>query len=446
MKNKIFESKVVDYTHDGKGIIKYDGYPLFVKGTIIGEMVETKIVKWKKKYGFGRALSIKEKSLERVVPLCLDYKLCGGCQIQHMSYNEQISFKKKKITNAFAKQKINFDYINIIENENQFNYRNKLSIPLGVADEIYAGLYQENSNNIIKINDCLIQSESINSALKDIVKLLNEYQISIYDKSNNKGYLRQLVIREAISSGDLLIGFVINSKKYNGELDNVIEKMKCISNIKSIVVNFNCEKNNVILGKKSQVVYGDGYIIDNVNGKSFRISLTSFYQVNTIQMNNLYNKAIEMAQLNCNDIVFDAYCGVGTISIYLASNVKKVVGVDIVESSIRDANINMELNKISNIEFICNDVGVFMKKQTNNFDCVFLDPPRKGCSQEFLEDLININPNKVVYISCDVATQARDIRYLIDNGYSISEQCAVDMFSQTHHVENIILLTKVHCK
>lgn len=443
MKNKIFEQKVIDYTHDGKGIVKYNNYPIFVKDCLVDELVAVKIIKWKKKYGFGKLVEVFESSKNRVVPACQFYDKCGGCQLQIMNEIEQINFKKNRIANVFNKQGIQLEKINFLQNDQLFNYRNKLAIPFKKENgKIIAGLYRENSNDIIAIDKCLIQEDLINEVLNNVVVLLNKHQINIYDKEKIKGYLRHLILRST-TNNKILVGFVINSNHYNHELDLVINELVNDQRIESIVVNFNNENTNVILGKKSKVFYGPGYIIDTINGLDFKISLTSFYQVNTKQMINLYNKAITLAELNEDDIVFDAYCGIGTISLFIAKHVKRVVGVDIVESAIEDAKDNQSLNKINNTDFICSDVQDYMKKQDNKFSCVFLDPPRKGCTQVFLDDLIVMKPPKIVYIACDPATQARDIKYLISDGYEIMNQCAIDMFSQTYHVENIISLRRI---
>jgi len=361
-----------------------------------------------------------------------------------MDYDMQKLFKTNMIKNTYAKQKIELEDVEFIANENPFNYRNKLSIPLVKKNGfIEAGLYRENTNDIVAIDSCLIQEERINDLLKLTVELLNDYDISIYDKETLKGYLRQIVIKSSKSNKELLLGFVVNSKKYKNELAGVTEKLINKSKyLKTIVINFNDSNTNVILGKENEVIYGDGYIVDTINNLDFRLSINSFYQVNASQMVNLYNKAIEMADFNDQDIVLDAYCGVGTISCFIASNVNKVIGVDIVKEAIEDANVNKKLNKIDNVQFVCDDVTNFMAENTQTFTKVILDPPRKGATVEFLDGLINMNLKSIVYIACDVATQARDVRYLLDNGYTIKEVCGVDMFSQTYHVESVVLLTR----
>ncbi|MDL2211549.1 23S rRNA (uracil(1939)-C(5))-methyltransferase RlmD [Erysipelotrichaceae bacterium OttesenSCG-928-M19] len=446
MKNKVINAQVVDYTHDGKGIVKYDGAALFVPNCLIDEKLEVKIVKWKKKYGYGKVIKLLSENKNRVQPSCPFYFQCGGCQLQIMNYQEQLNFKNSKIKNVFLKHNITFTNLNIIENKTPLAYRNKLSIPLTTKKgTISAGLYRENSNDIIVIDNCLIQQDSINIVLNEIVSLLNAYNINIYDKFNQQGYLRQIVIRSTYNQDSILIGFVINEIEYHDELKQVIEQLvKNNKKIKTIVINYNNKNTNVILGDNSKVIYGDGYLIDEVNNYLFQISLNSFYQVNALQMNNLYLKAIEMAKLSSEDIVLDAYCGVGTISIYLASKVKKVIGIDIVAQAINDANENKKLNKINNIDFICEDISEYFNHDHTSYDCLFVDPPRKGCSLVFLNDIIKKQPKKIIYIACDPATQARDIRYLIDNGYQIIEQCAVDMFSQTYHIENIISLQLIN--
>lgn len=443
MKNKVFEEQVIDYTHDGKGVVKYDNYPIFVKDTIIGEEVSIKIIKWKKKYGFGRCLDIIKQSPGRVKPKCSYFKRCGGCQLQFMSYPFQKEFKIRKLKNAFSKQGINLEEIEFIENKYPLYYRNKLSIPLTVSDGmISAGLYKENSNDIIPIDQCIIQDDNINELLNKVVNLLNKYQVSTYDKTTNKGYLRQLVMRSSMNTKQVLLGFIVNETKYSNKLVDVIKELEKEKLIKSIVINFNTRKDNVILGDTNHIIYGDGFIQDEINDLKFNISLNSFYQVNTKQMNNLYLKAIEMAKLNKDDRVLDAYCGVGSISCYLSKYVNQVVGVDIVKSAINNALENKVLNNLTHVDFYCDDVNSFLSKNQNKFNVVFLDPPRKGCSEDFLKKLIDMNPHKIVYIACDPATQARDIKKLQEHNYTLENICAVDMFSQTYHIESIAILKK----
>ncbi|MEG0283812.1 MAG: 23S rRNA (uracil(1939)-C(5))-methyltransferase RlmD [Erysipelotrichales bacterium] len=437
------QAQVIDYTHDGKGLIKADGKPYFIKNVIVGEEIDYTITKDKKKYGFARVDNIITKSTNRIDPLCPYFNECGGCQLQYMNYDEQISFKEKKIINAFSKQGITLDKLNVIRSNQEFNYRNKITFSLAKENNIIsAALFKENTNHLINIKHCLIQNDVINNVMNEVVKLLNKYNIDIYNKTKHQGYLRQVVIRCNEDGSEVLIGFIVNSKKYQGDLDNIIDNLIKQEKIKSVVINLNKEKVGPILGNKTKVVYGTGYIIDSLDDMKFKISLNSFYQVNPIQMKNLYTKAVELASISENDLVLDAYCGVGTISSFVAKKAKEVVGVDIVESAIDDANKNMKLNKINNLDFICSDVDDYMNDKKNKFDVVMIDPPRKGCSNSFLESLVTNNPKRIVYISCDVATQARDIKFLLDNDYKLEYIEGVDMFSQTYHVESVALLKK----
>ena len=441
MKNTVIVERVVDYSHDGKGIVKKDGIPIFVKDVLLNELVEVKIIKWKNKFGYGKVLKVIEESLQRIKAPCKYNLQCGGCQLQIMNYQEQLKFKCNKIKNAFNKQKIYFDQIEIIANEQPFNYRNKLAIPLNNNERVYAGLYRENSNDIIEIDNCLIQKEIINTVLNKIIGLLNKYTINIYDKVTHKGFLRQIVIKTSNDEQRVLVVFVVNQSNYQNELDQVIDELvvSC-QKIKGVIINFNSDMTNVILGNENKTVYGRDNIIDIVNDYHFQISTNSFYQVNALQMNELYIKACQMADLQATDIVLDSYCGIGTISLYVSKYVKQVVGVDIVKSAIDDAKKNKQHNSINNVTFVCQDTSIFFNNNNLVFDCLFVDPPRKGCSQKFLDDIVKNRPKKIIYIACDPATQARDIKYLIDNNYVIGGQCAVDMFSQTYHVENIVSL------
>lgn len=442
MKDMIFQTSVVDYTHDGKGVVRYNDIPLFVENVLVDEAVTVEITKLKKRYGFGKVINRVVDSPNRVAPICPVYDKCGGCQIQHLAYQEQVAFKKEKIKNAFYKNAgLILNEIAFISNPSAWAYRNKISIPLQKKDVIELGFYEQKTNNIIAIDTCYLQEDIINQILSKLKALLNARPVSIYDKHPHKGYLRQIVLRSSHSNQQVLLGLVINDKNYHNELDWHIEKITdAFKEIKGVVINFNTSKNNAILGPENLLVYGSSYIIDNFNNLKFAISLNSFYQVNHQQMINLYDKALELANFKQTDIILDAYCGVGTIGMYASKQVAKVIGVDIVDSAIKDAKNNAQINNISNIEFICDDVEKYMIESTDKFDGVILDPPRKGCSLSFLEALIKIKPQKIIYIACDVATQARDVKVLIDHGYQLQDICGVDMFSQTHHVENIVVL------
>lgn len=442
MKDITFQALVTDYTHDGKGVVKYHDMPIFVEGVLIGEEIEVAITKLKKTYGFGKVLKRVLASTSRVVPTCPVYDKCGGCQIQHLAYPEQVAFKKKKIKNAFYKNAgLILNEIDFISNPREWSYRNKISIPLQKKNGIELGFYEQKTNNIISIDKCYIQEDIINQILNKLKELLNERAVSIYDKHLHKGYLRQIILRSSQSNQQVLLGLVINDKQYRGELDWYIEQItNAFSEIKGVIINFNTSKNNAILGSKNLLAHGSSSIIDNINDLKFAISLNSFYQVNHQQMINLYDKVLELANFKKDDIILDAYCGVGTIGMYASKQVGKVIGVDIVDSAIIDAKSNVLLNGITNVKFICDDVEKYMIDSTDKFDGVILDPPRKGCSLSFLETLIKIKPQKIVYIACDVATQARDVKVLVDYGYQVQDVCGVDMFSQTHHVENIVVL------
>ncbi|WP_423364587.1 23S rRNA (uracil(1939)-C(5))-methyltransferase RlmD [Mycoplasma sp. P36-A1] len=441
---KIIDAEVIKYDEKGKGIIIDNNIPITIPNAIVSEKVKVKINKISKKNGYGEIIDILRESKDRVSSKCKYSDKCGGCNLLHMSEMSQKEFKIEKVKEAFNKFDIKIKDISYIKNDNPFGYRNKLSLPLlRVKDKIEVGLYKEYSNEIIPIKECIIQEKIINVLLKSVVDVLNIHNVSVYNQEKQSGYLRQIIIKSSKANNQLLLGFVVNDTKYTNKLDIVIKQLLVDNNnIKSIVINFNDKNTNVILGEKNQIVYGTGYIIDTVNNLDFKISLNSFYQVNANQMNNLYLKAIQMANLNNEDIVLDAYCGVGTISTYISKTVKKVVGVDIVPSAIKDANNNKLINNITNVEFVCSDVNDYMLENHNLFNKIILDPPRKGATKEFLDIVLKMQVNKIVYIACDVNTQARDVAYLIQNGFKVDKVCAVDLFSQTFHIENIVLLTK----
>lgn len=445
MKNEIFKSEVIDYTHDGQAVVKYDDKPIFVKNGVVGEEVEVEITKMNKKYGFGKIINYVSSSSQRAEYSCPYFNQCGGCQIQHLCDDEQATFKQNKIINAYHKYAHLDVKIDDFIEASEVGYRNKLSLPLAINSkkETYAGLYRLNSNEIIRIDKCLIQNDMINDVMDSLVKLINENNISIYSKKSHKGLLRHLVFRYSKQNNELLIGFVINDRRYLNQFEHITnEIVKQYDCIKSVVVNFNYKHDNVILGRKTIPIYGQHYIMDKINDYTFQISLNSFFQVNTYQTSKLINKAIEMANLNENDIVLDAYCGVGSIGINFANSVKKVIGVDNVQEAINDAKLNKSINQIKNIEFECMDVQEYMVTNKNKFSAVVLDPPRKGCSIEFLNAIVDVKPKKIVYISCDVSTQARDVSFLLEQGYVLKNVVGVDMFKHTYHVETIALLER----
>lgn len=427
------------YTHEGHGVVKIDGFPLFVKNMMVNEEAEIIATMVKKNYGFGRVVRLIQSSDQRVTPKCSLAKVCGGCQLQHMSALEQASFKHQKVKDVITRiGKLSVEVEPILSMEYPFSYRNKGQIPVGMQQgQAVCGFYRIHSNEIIDMKTCPIQSDQINIVLEQIRKFIVKYP-SVAKP------MRHLLIKHAFHTNEVMVVFIARK----GEIENLTPFMKDlvheVPNIKSIILNINTRDDNVILGQREIVLYGNRTITDTIHDLSFCISSKSFYQVNPIQTEILYGKVLEFAQLNGTETVLDLYCGVGTISMFLAQKAKQVIGIEIVPQAIEDAKRNVQLNNLTNIEFVCSDVAEYATKlsQSNHFpDVIVVDPPRKGCDQETLDSIVKMQPKKMIYVSCDPATLARDLRILEDNGYYTKKIQPVDMFPQTFHVENVVLLT-----
>lgn len=445
-KNEYIEAKCIDYTHDGQGIVKVDSFPIFVKNMLVNEVGKAKIIKVLKNYAVGRLIEIYETSPYRQVPLCPIFKQCGGCHLQHLSLAGQQNFKTKRVKDTL--ERIGHCHVEVqpcLMMEEPWYYRNKVQVPVGTqGNTIVTGFYKQHSNDIVPMDKCYIQNEASNQLINRVRILLQEVQETPYDKVTHQGNIRHILVKYAFTTQQLMLVFITYQKRIK-KIDYLISTLKKeFPHLTTVIQNINSRHDNVILGDEIKVIDGSGYIEDQLLGNTYRISVKSFYQVNPIQVEHLYQKAIDFAELKPTDEVIDAYCGIGTISLSMAQYVQKVYGVEIVEQAIIDAKENAIRNGISNVEFTCQDAGEFMvefAKKNKHIDVVMVDPPRKGCSQIFLDQLITLAPDKVVYISCDVATQARDIACLQEHGY-IADICQpVDMFPQSHHIENIVRLS-----
>lgn len=445
-KNDYFYGECVDLTHDGQGIVKVDNFTYFVKGMLVGETGKLKVIKVLKNYAIARLIELNKVSKYRQEPRCLVFKPCGGCQLQHLNQEGQMLFKTKRVKDCL--ERIGNCYVevnNCLMMEKPWYYRNKVQMPVGIkGDRLVTGFYKQKSNEIIPCNECFIQNKLSNQITNRVKELMEEYKIYPYDKLSHQGNIKHILTKHGYHTNEIMLVLISYLDKINN-IDQLVSKItKEFPMIKTVIQNINHRIDNVILGDKEVVLYGNGYIYDKLLDNKYKISLKSFYQVNAVQVEKLYQKAIEFAGLSSDDIVLDAYCGIGTIAISLSKYVKKVYGVEIVEAAINDAKNNADLNNIKNVEFKCNDAGKYMIELVNNhqhLDVVFVDPPRKGCSAEFLNYLIQARPNKIIYISCDVATQARDIKYLQENGYFVDICQPVDMFPHTTHIENIVRLS-----
>lgn len=449
-KNDLVTVKIEDMSHDGEGVGKLEGFPLFVKDTVIGDVAEVKILKLKKNYGYARLTELKEPSPDRVEPPCPLSRRCGGCQLQAMSYEKQLEFKRNKVQNHLSRIGGLTDVVvlPVIGMESPWRYRNKAQIPVGYDREgrLISGFYAGRTHAIIDQEDCLLGNEK-NSRIMEVVKgFLKENKIAAYQEESHKGLLRHVLIRTAAATGEVMVCLVINGKKFP-QAEKLTEALKAVPGVTSISLNVNMERTNVILGKEQINLYGPGYITDKIGEISYRISPQSFFQVNPAQTRILYETALEYAQLTGSEQVWDLYCGTGTISLFLAQKAAFVRGVEIVPAAVENARDNAELNGIKNAEFFTGRAEEVLPRMVREnqakADVIVVDPPRKGCEESLLETMVNMEPERIVYVSCDSATLARDLKYLSAKGYAVERVQPVDMFPMTVGVETVVMLTKL---
>lgn len=445
-KNKEYIVDIIDNGFEGEGIAKIDGFTIFIPNAIKGEKVKILIVKVLKSHAFGKILDMIDKSDKRVECDCETYKRCGGCNMRHIEYEETLIMKRNSVqalVNKTLKNKIQVK--NTIGMENPLHYRNKAQYPIGMNKENkpVIGVFARRSHDIIPINNCLIQKPISEQIAKFILEYITKNNISVYDEKSGKGIFRHLVIKVGVKTNEIMCILVINAHSFKNENKLVEELVKKFPNIKTIVKNINTKNTNVIMGKKNSILYGDGYIKDILGDYTFKISPQSFYQVNPLQAEKLYNLGVEAAKITKNDIVFDLYCGIGTISLFMAKYAKKVYGVEIVEQAIKDAKENAKNNNIENTEFIAGDTEIVLDDLINNKkiipDVVMVDPPRKGLDNRTIENINKIKPNRVIYISCNPATLIRDLAKFEEN-YEIKSIQPVDMFPFTSNVECVAVL------
>lgn len=447
-KNKEYIVDIIDNGFEGEGIAKIDSFTVFIPNAIKGEKVKVLIVKVLKSHAFGKILDIIDKSDKRVKCDCETYKRCGGCNMRHIEYEETLIMKRNSVqalVNKTLKNKIQVK--NTIGMENPLYYRNKAQYPIGMnkENEPVIGVFARRSHDIIPINNCLIQKPISEQIAKFILEFITKNNISVYDEKSGKGIFRHLVIKVGVKTNEIMCILVINAHSFKNENKLVEELVKNFPNIKTIVKNINTKNTNVIIGKENIVLYGDGYIKDILGDYTFKISPQSFYQVNPLQAEKLYNLGVEAAKITKNDIVFDLYCGIGTISLFMAKYAKKVYGVEIVEQAIKDAKENAKTNNIENTEFIAGDTEIVLDDLINNKkiipDVVMVDPPRKGLDNRTIENINKIKPNRVIYISCNPATLIRDLAKFEEN-YEIKSIQPVDMFPFSSHVECVCVLNR----
>lgn len=451
-KNDEFILEIEDMGVNGEGIGHVDGLALFVKDALIGDTVRVKVMKMQKNYGFARLLEVIAPSADRIAPLCPVARSCGGCQIQEMNYPAQLKFKAKKVKENLERiGKLDFnaenapEFYDCIGMDVPWNYRNKAQFPIGRNKEgkIIAGFYAGRTHSIIECEDCAIGIKENKDILHMVIAHMEKWKIEPYREEDHKGLVRHVLIRKGFTTGEIMVCLILNGKKFPG-LSDLVDNLKKIDGMTSISINVNTEHTNRILGSEVIPVYQEVYITDYIGDVKFRISPLSFYQVNPVQTRKLYGTALDYAELTGEENVFDLYCGVGTISLFLAKKAKHVIGVEIVGQAIEDAKVNAQINHIENAQFYCGaaeEVIPDLYRQGVTADVVVVDPPRKGCDEKLLDTIVNMAPEKVVYVSCDSATLARDLKYLNEHGYVVRKVQPVDMFPMGVHVETVVKLS-----
>ncbi|QGU96193.1 23S rRNA (uracil(1939)-C(5))-methyltransferase RlmD [Clostridium bovifaecis] len=463
-KNKDYEVKISGLGSEGEGIAKIDNYTIFVQGALLGEKVKVKIIKLKKSFAYGKLLEVLEQSDYRTEPVCNIYKQCGGCGLQHLSYSGQLEFKKSRVKDALeriGKLKVcnqlpvacqgelngreeGIVLHDTIGMEEPYRYRNKVQLPVGEENgEIKIGFYALRSHNIIDMSTCHIQDEVGERVVALTKQWMKEHNLKAYNEQKDTGIIRHIMIRRGFNTKEVMVVVVTKTKElpYREEFVRLIKEN--IEEITSIIQNVNNKKTNVILGEENITLFGKDHISDYIGEFKFNISPLSFFQVNPLQTEVLYSKALEYASLTGKEVVFDAYCGTGTISLFLSQKAKKVYGVEVVEQAIENARVNARVNKVNNVEFIVGqseEVIPELIRDGVKADVVVVDPPRKGCERILLEAIAQMKPERVVYVSCDPGTLARDLSILGELGYKTIEVQPVDMFPQTPHVETVCLI------
>ena len=447
-KNDLATVTITDMGHDGEGIGKIDGYTLFVKDTVIGDTAEVKIMKAKKNYAYARLMRLITPSDRRTDPVCPYARQCGGCQIQELKYEEQLRFKEEKIRENLTRiggfSEVPMEPI--IGMENPYHYRNKAQFPVGTDKNgnLITGFYAGRTHTIIHNTRCYLGAEQNEEILNCVLEYMRENKISAYNETTGQGLVRHILIRCGFKTGEWMVCLVINGRRLPAA-EKLAEKLCRIKGMTSITYSVNMERTNVIMGKEIRPVWGKNYITDYIGEIQYQISPLSFFQVNPVQTERLYGTALEYAGLTGKETVWDLYCGIGTISLFLAQKAKMVYGVEIIPQAIEDAERNAGINGIENAQFFVGKAEEVLpekyEKEGVHADVIVVDPPRKGCDEALIRTMVEMQPEKIVYVSCDPATLARDLKRICEGGYEIRRVRGVDMFPETVHVETVVLLS-----
>ncbi|WEV60170.1 23S rRNA (uracil(1939)-C(5))-methyltransferase RlmD [Streptococcaceae bacterium ESL0729] len=449
VKNDIIEAQVIDLTHEGSGVVKIDGYPFFVENTLPGEKIRMRVLKVGKKFGFGRVEEYLTKSADRVEDLNIDYLRTGIADLGHLKYDKQVDFKVKQVKEILKKTAglTDFELNQALAAENATKYRNKAQIPVRrVKGQTETGFFKKGSHDLIPVEDFFIQDGEIDEIVIFVRDLLRRFDLKPYNEINKTGLIRNIMVRRAYNTGEIMVTLITTKKKIF-RVDQIVEKLvEKFPNIVSIMQNVNESSGNGLFGPDYYVLYGRDHIEDTMLGNKYQISAASFYQVNTQMAEKLYQEAIRMADLSEDDVVIDAYSGIGTIGLSLADRVKKVYGVESVPSAVANAQINAQINDLYNVEYKLGKAERVMGEWVEEGikpDLIFVDPPRKGLDESFIESASQTGARAIVYISCNPATFARDVERFATRGYKLQEVTPVDLFPQTHHVEVVGLLVRV---
>ena len=446
IKNKIYDAEITDYTSEGQGVAHIEGCAVFIPNAIAGEKMTVRIEKAQKTWAAGKIVELLERSPHRVNRECPVAKLCGGCNFWHMDYQEESRLKAERVRNCLNRiGGENLDSVPILAAQTCYGYRNKAQYPVAARkNKAYAGFFRAGTHDVVENKRCLILPEETDRVKDAVMDYVNQFRITVYDEAAHKGLLRHIYVRRGAVSGQILVCLVINGKNLP-HIPELIARLKKIPGFATLVLSINTKKGNTILGDEFVACYGPGYIEDTLCGLDFRLSPRSFYQVNHAQAQRLYEAAIAQAEITKDDLVLDLYCGVGTITLAMAGAAGKVIGVEVIPQAVEDAKDNAKRNGIENAEFFCGDAGqaaLELEKQGIRPDVVVVDPPRKGLNADTIEALHRFSPRRIVYVSCDPATLARDVALLKERGYWLKNALAADLFPRCSHVESIVTLIK----